>query len=854
LPPSNVNSEIPQTKSNDSGNTGVPEKIVLSFGKTAKARQGAKKIVSVSIAQGIQEIEAEEEKPQDKDDKAKSKRFKSMFDEVSESKAGKSSDLESDAAKPLGSSEPEFDPLDAYMCEISDAIIKDETKSKPVKAPQNEVIFDDEVYSEEDFEMMAEDEFSWLKSKEKRLKKKEIKKVDHSKIAYLPFRKNFYIESPEIASMTLEEVSAYREKELEGVKIRGKNCPKPIMRWTQCGLPAKILDLLQKNNYTAPFPIQAQVIPAIMSGRDLIACAKTGSGKTLAFLLPLFRHVLDQPSLDVGDGPIGLILAPTRELALQITSEAKKFAKHLNLRIACCYGGAGVADQIASLKRGAEIIVATPGRMIDMLCANQGKVTNLRRVTFVCLDEADRMFDMGFEPQISAILMNVRPEHQTVMFSATFPKQIEGLAKRSLTDPLEIIIGGRSIASNTIKQVIEVREENTKFSRLLQLLSEWQDRGLILVFVDRQEAVDHLFSDLMRAGYLCLALHGGMDQSDRDYTILDFKKKMRTIMIATSVAARGLDVKELVLVINYSAPHHYEDYIHRIGRTGRAGSEGTAYTFLTPGDEAIAVELVKAMESSNQEVLPELLEMSNRFKEKRKTGEVRYDAPSGYSTEGFKFDEKEAQKKLDDQKRQKKVYGTEEDNVESEESDAEFDDESFEKAASSNLDSEEQFALAKKVASALRKAANAAASEKVSHINRALDLKQELSKAVTSTTNTALAPVQSTATSSALNPEAEYYAEELEINDYPQEARMKVTRKGSLADVQEWTDVAITSKGVYIPSNRKPGPGERKLYLLIEGKSRISVMNAKKEIRRVLEEASLNAKPDENAYGKYVVV
>lgn len=180
----------------------------------------------------------------------------------------------------------------------------------------------------------------------------------------------------------------------------GKGCPKPIKTWAQCGVSTKELNILKKLGFEKPTPIQAQAIPAVMSGRDLIGIAKTGSGKTLAFLLPMFRHILDQPPLEETDGPIAIIMTPTRELCMQIGKDIKKFTKSLNLHAVCVYGGTGISEQIAELKRGAEVIVCTPGRMIDMLAANSGKVTNLRRVTYIVLDEADRMFDMGFEPQV----------------------------------------------------------------------------------------------------------------------------------------------------------------------------------------------------------------------------------------------------------------------------------------------------------------------------------------------------------------------------------------------------------------------------------------------------------------------
>ena len=181
----------------------------------------------------------------------------------------------------------------------------------------------------------------------------------------------------------------------------------------------------------------------------------------------------------------------------------------------CVYGGAGVAGQLSDLKRGAEIVVCTPGRMIDVLCTSNGKITNLRRVSYVVLDEADRMFDMGFEPQISKIMSNIRPERQTVMFSATFPKNVENLAKKILVMPVEIVVGSRGQVCSNVEQIIEIRDATTKFFRLLEILGEWSDKGSILIFVDRQIEADELFKELLKVGYLCLVLHGGQDQTDR---------------------------------------------------------------------------------------------------------------------------------------------------------------------------------------------------------------------------------------------------------------------------------------------------------------------------------------------------
>lgn len=333
--------------------------------------------------------------------------------------------------------------------------------------------------------------------------------------------------------------------------------------WAQCGVSKKEMDTLRKLGFEKPTPIQCQAIPAIMSGRDLIGIAKTGSGKTLAFILPMFRHILDQPPLGDGDGPIAIIMAPTRELCMQIGKDIRKFSKSLGLRPVCVYGGTGISEQIAELKRGAEIIVCTPGRMIDMLAANSGRVTNLRRVTYIVLDEADRMFDMGFEPQVMRIIDNVRPDRQTVMFSATFPRQMEALARRILKKPIEVIVGGRSVVCKDVEQHVAILEDEAKFFKLLELLGIYQENGSIIVFVDKQENADTLLRDLMKASYPCMSLHGGIDQFDRDSTILDFKSGKVRLLIATSVAARGLDVKDLILVVNYDVPNHYEDYVHR---------------------------------------------------------------------------------------------------------------------------------------------------------------------------------------------------------------------------------------------------------------------------------------------------
>ena len=571
--------------------------------------------------------------------------------------------------------EEEADPLDAFMNGLGDPIkapiVTNGIKISRRKIQQPQALFggDDDV----DLDAVTADTEDILAMASKR-KKKDLPTVNHAKMNYQPFRKSFYHEPSELIEMTDEEVADLR-LELDGIKIRGLDAPKPVQKWSQCGLGSQTLDVIQKLGYERPTSIQTQAVPSIMSGRDVIGVAKTGSGKTIAFLLPMFRHIKDQRPIDTLDGPVGLVMTPTRELATQIHKECKPFLKALNLRAVCAYGGAPIKDQIADLKRGAEIIVCTPGRMIDLLAANSGRVTNLRRVTYVVLDEADRMFDMGFEPQVMKILANIRPDKQTVLFSATFPRQMESLARKTLVKPVEIVVGGRSVVAPEITQIVEVRSEETKFIRLLELLGnmyheEKNEDDRALIFVDRQESADGLLKDLMRKGYPCMSIHGGKDQIDRDSTIDDFKAGVIPIMIATSVAARGLDVKQLKLVVNYDAPNHLEDYVHRAGRTGRAGNTGTAVTFVTPDQERYSLDIAKALRQSGQEVPEELQKLVDLFIEKVKAGKEKVSG-SGFGGKGLeRLDQERDAARARERKTHKTGDGDEEDEKEDDKKDA----------------------------------------------------------------------------------------------------------------------------------------------------------------------------------------
>ncbi|KAL9039902.1 MAG: hypothetical protein Q9180_002247 [Flavoplaca navasiana] len=757
----------------------------------------------------------------------------------------------------------EEDPLDAFMTGLGnpmDTPVKSNgLKISKSKKQQPEAIFgDDDV----DLNTVAVDPDDFLAIASKK-KKKDLPTINHSKVNYQPFRKNFYHEPSELAEMTEEEVADLR-LELDGIKIRGIDAPKPVQKWSQCGLGAQSLEVIQRLGYERPTSIQTQAVPSIMSGRDVIGVAKTGSGKTIAFLLPMFRHIKDQRPIDSLDGPVGLVMTPTRELATQIHKECKPFLKALNLRAVCAYGGAPIKDQIADLKRGAEIIVCTPGRMIDLLAANSGRVTNLRRVTYLVLDEADRMFDMGFEPQVMKIMANIRPDRQTILFSATFPRQMESLARKVLVKPVEIVVGGRSVVAPEITQIVEVRTEETKFIRLLELLGklyeeEKNEDDRALIFVDRQESADGLLKDLMRKGYPCMSIHGGKDQIDRDSTIDDFKAGIVPILIATSVAARGLDVKQLKLVVNYDAPNHLEDYVHRAGRTGRAGNTGTAVTFVTPEQDRYSVDIVKALKQSDREIPEDLRKLADGFIDKVKSGKEKVSG-SGFGGKGL---ERLDQERDAARARERKTHKT---------GDEGEDDEKEEKGKDTGDD------LITKAASAVQSAATAPPAplpgvpkgidldgKIIVHKTEvpAADTKNPLSKVTAAVANIHNRLSQNRELRQGVpidnkGPDAGAFHATLEINDFPQKARWAVTNRTNVAKILEATGTSITTKGSFYANGKEPQAGENpKLYILVEGDTEVVVTNAMRELMRLLKEGTIAAADSDArapASGRYNVV
>lgn len=434
--------------------------------------------------------------------------------------------------------------------------------------------------------------------------------VDHSKISYEPFRKSFYSVHPAIASMSRADVDILR-KELV-VRTQGADVPNPIQSFVQLGFDRKMLALLMKLGLEAPTAIQAQAFPIALSGRDMIGIAKTGSGKTLAFTLPMVRHVMDQRELQKGEGPIAVVLSPTRELAHQIYVNVKKFTSIYGANCAAVYGGVGKWEQTQALRKGAEVVVATPGRLIEMI---RKKTAKMNRVTFVVLDEADRMFEMGFEPQLRSIMGQIRPDRQTLMFSATFRRRIEALALDVLNDPVKITIGQIGQANEDIQQIaVVLQNDRAKWPWLMANLKAIADEGRVLIFASSKAGCEELAKNLNAMNFRSYCLHGDKTQQERSEALNKFKAGECRILVATDVASRGLDVKDVKNVVNFDVAKSIDTHVHRIGRTGRMGLDGfesgTAYTLVTMKEGQFAAQLVHNMNVSGQSAPPELLTLA----------------------------------------------------------------------------------------------------------------------------------------------------------------------------------------------------------------------------------------------------
>ncbi|XP_030566134.1 ATP-dependent RNA helicase dbp2 [Drosophila novamexicana] len=431
-----------------------------------------------------------------------------------------------------------------------------------------------------------------------------------------PFQKDFYIMHPNTMNRSEQAVAEMRH-ELE-ITVSGNELPHPVANFEESSLPPHIIDEMKRQGFTKPTAIQAQGWPIALSGRDLVGIAQTGSGKTLAYMLPAIVHIGNQPPIMRGEGPIALVLAPTRELAQQIQSVVRDYG-HLckpEIRHTCIFGGSSKVPQARDLERGVEVIIATPGRLIDFL---ENRNTNLQRCTYLVLDEADRMLDMGFEPQIRKIIEQIRPDRQVVMWSATWPKEVQALAGDFLNDYIQINIGSMNLSANhNIRQIVEICNENEKPQRMVRLLKDIapttnnaaNNGNKIIIFVETKIKVEDILQIIRSEGYTATSIHGDKSQSERDSVLKDFRNGKSNILIATDVASRGLDVEDLQFVINYDYPNSSENYVHRIGRTGRCQQLGTAYTFFTPDNAKQARELISVLEEAGQTPSQALLELA----------------------------------------------------------------------------------------------------------------------------------------------------------------------------------------------------------------------------------------------------
>uniref|UniRef100_A0A8C2KJ20 RNA helicase n=1 Tax=Cyprinus carpio TaxID=7962 RepID=A0A8C2KJ20_CYPCA len=421
------------------------------------------------------------------------------------------------------------------------------------------------------------------------------------------------------------------------VEATGQNCPPHIESFHDVDMGEIIMGNISLSRYTRPTPVQKYAIPIIKTKRDLMACAQTGSGKTAAFLLPVLSQIYTEGPGEALQAmknsaqengkygrrkqyPISLVLAPTRELALQIYEEARKVAYRSHVRPCVVYGGADIGQQIRDLERGCHLLVATPGRLVDMM--ERGKI-GLDYCNYLVLDEADRMLDMGFEPQIRRIVeqdtMPPKGLRQTMMFSATFPKEIQILARDFLEEYIFLAVGRVGSTSENITQKVVWVEENDKRSFLLDLLNatvipnEVQDstgenvekpgkESLTLVFVETKKGADSLEDFLYREGYSCTSIHGDRSQRDREEALHQFRSGRCPILVATAVAARGLDISNVKHVINFDLPSDIEEYVHRIGRTGRVGNLGLATSFFNDKNGNITKDLLDILVESKQEV------------------------------------------------------------------------------------------------------------------------------------------------------------------------------------------------------------------------------------------------------------
>jgi ATP-dependent RNA helicase DDX3X len=397
------------------------------------------------------------------------------------------------------------------------------------------------------------------------------------------------------------------------VEASGTDVPEPVLQFTNPPLDDHLIKNIELAHYKVPTPVQKYSIPIVMGGRDLMACAQTGSGKTGGFLFPILSQAFQTgpvatPAAGGNFGrqrkayPTSLILAPTRELVSQIYDESRKFAYRSWVRPCVVYGGADIGSQLRQIERGCDLLVATPGRLVDLI--ERGRIS-LQNIKYLVLDEADRMLDMGFEPQIRRIVegedMPGVQLRQTLMFSATFPRDIQMLARDFLKDYIFLSVGRVGSTSENITQKVEYVEDGDKRSVLLDILHT-HGAGLTLIFVETKRMADLLCDFLIGQNFPATSIHGDRNQRERERALEMFRNGRCPILVATAVAARGLDIPNVTHVVNYDLPTDIDDYVHRIGRTGRAGNTGISTAFFNRGNRGVVRDLIELLKEANQEV------------------------------------------------------------------------------------------------------------------------------------------------------------------------------------------------------------------------------------------------------------
>ena len=632
-------------------------------------------------------------------------------------------------------------------------------------------------------------------AKMKQLKK--VTEVKYDRDSLEPFQKEFYVEQDDVKNMSPEEIAEVRLN-MDNLIIKGSGCPNPVTRWSQLGLNTQMMNVITNQlNFKLLTPIQSQALPAIMSGRDVIGISKTGSGKTISYLLPLLRQIKVQRDLGPTEtGPLGLIMAPTRELAQQIYQEAKLFiGQDKSMSCICCTGGSELKTQIQSFKRGVKIVIATPGRFIDLLTLNGGKLVDTRRITFVVIDEADRLFDMGFEPQITQIMKSIRPDKQCALFSATFPTKLRNFAMRVLRKPLSITVNSANMVNEKIEQSFVLCDTPAgKFGVLTSILrnqEEVREQQLInseeaeesntgdektIIFVASQQICDIIEDQLSRHGFNTIAIHAGKTFQERVNNLEKFKTTPNSILLCTEVMSRGLNVPEVSLVVIFNAIKTFAQYVHTTGRTARGDHRGKAVSILDPDDLTAAYILTKTMrpeqlEAHSASQVSALQAMSGKFKEGLESG--KYKLSTGFGGKGLdNLDSKREVKEQEERQQYEKVSGV---------------------VVTDNKDAQKQ-----------------------SDSNSADDANDEID----------IPKLHYTIVSSKIADDSTVYSAKINMNDLPQVVRWEASKNTTLSFIKNETGCSVTTRGKYYPPGEGPltDKDPEKLYLLVEGKDEKDVV------------------------------